>query len=151
MKLNEIIEQYKVVAKSANSRSQQRKLEALEYNLERLSTVQQQVRPLFFSPCGPDEQLVEQNLTMKKELSATERRLNARNDRIYQLEQLVTGQEHKLNQREQRYNEELQALKRQVSLGTSTSSSRSLFLSMEWSWRRLTYSTSSSTSHICSW
>jgi septal ring factor EnvC (AmiA/AmiB activator) len=62
---------------------------------------------------------VEQNLTMKKELSATERRLNARNDRIYQLEQLVTGQEHKLNQREQRYNEELQALKRQVSLGTS--------------------------------
>jgi septal ring factor EnvC (AmiA/AmiB activator) len=61
---------------------------------------------------------VEQNLTMKKELSATERRLNARNDRIYQLEQLVTGQEHKLNQREQRYNEELAALKRQVTLGT---------------------------------
>jgi septal ring factor EnvC (AmiA/AmiB activator) len=55
---------------------------------------------------------------MKKELSATERRLNARNDRIYQLEQLVTGQEHKLNQREQRYNEELAALKRQVTLGT---------------------------------
>jgi len=48
MKLNEISEQYKVVAKSANSRSQQRKLEALEYNLERLSTVQQQVRSLFF-------------------------------------------------------------------------------------------------------
>jgi kinesin family protein 5 len=43
MKLNEISEQYKVVAKSANSRAQQRKLEALEYNLERLSTVQQQV------------------------------------------------------------------------------------------------------------
>jgi len=56
---------------------------------------------------------------MKKELSATERRLNARNDRIYQLEQLVTGQEHKLNQREQRYNEELAALKRQVTLGKS--------------------------------
>lgn len=43
MKLNEISEQYKVVAKSANSRAQQRKLEALEYNLERLSSVQQQV------------------------------------------------------------------------------------------------------------
>jgi septal ring factor EnvC (AmiA/AmiB activator) len=71
---------------------------------------------------------VEQNLTMKKELSATERRLNARNDRIYQLEQLVTGQEHKLNQREQRYNEELAALKRQVTLGTSPSSTLSLFL-----------------------
>lgn len=64
---------------------------------------------------------------MKKELSATERRLNARNDRIYQLEQLVTGQEHKLNQREQRYNEELAALKRQVSLGTSPSPLPSLF------------------------
>jgi septal ring factor EnvC (AmiA/AmiB activator) len=71
---------------------------------------------------------VEQNLTMKKELSATERRLNARNDRIYQLEQLVTGQEHKLNQREQRYNEELAALKRQVTLGTSLSSFLSSFL-----------------------
>ena len=47
MKLNEISEQYKVVAKSANSRAQQRKLEALEYNLERLSTVQQQVSPFF--------------------------------------------------------------------------------------------------------
>jgi len=47
MKLNEISEQYKVVAKSANSRAQQRKLEALEYNLERLSTVQQQVSPSF--------------------------------------------------------------------------------------------------------
>jgi septal ring factor EnvC (AmiA/AmiB activator) len=65
---------------------------------------------------------------MKKELSATERRLNARNDRIYQLEQLVTGQEHKLNQREQRYNEELQALKRQVSLGTSQFPSLSAFI-----------------------
>lgn len=46
MKLNEISEQYKVVAKSANSKAQQRKLEALEYNLERLSGVQQQVSPI---------------------------------------------------------------------------------------------------------
>jgi len=70
---------------------------------------------------------------MKKELSATERRLNARNDRIYQLEQLVTGQEHKLNQREQRYAEEVAALKRQVTLGTSQSYplSRCLFPKIE--------------------
>jgi hypothetical protein len=47
MKLNEISEQYKVVAKSANSKAQQRRLEALEYNLERLSGVQQQVSPFF--------------------------------------------------------------------------------------------------------
>jgi hypothetical protein len=49
MKLNEISEQYKIVAKSANSRAQQRKLEALEYNLEKLSSVQHQVRPLISS------------------------------------------------------------------------------------------------------
>lgn len=47
MKLNEISEQYKIVAKSANSRAQQRKLEALEYNLEKLSSVQHQASLLF--------------------------------------------------------------------------------------------------------
>jgi hypothetical protein len=74
---------------------------------------------VFFIPARllAEDKLVEQNLSMKKELSATERRLNARNDRIYQLEQLVTGQEHKLMQREQRYAEEVRELKRQVSLG----------------------------------
>jgi hypothetical protein len=51
---------------------------------------------------------------MKKELAAAERRLNARNDRIYTLEQLVTGQEHKLMQKDQRYSEELRDLKRQI-------------------------------------
>lgn len=43
MKLNEVSEQYKIVAKSANSRAQQRKLEALEFNLEKLGNIQHQV------------------------------------------------------------------------------------------------------------
>ena len=91
-------------------------------------------------------------MTMKKELSATERRLNARNDRIYQLEQLVTGQEHKLNQREQRYAEEVAALKRQVTLGTYHAAllSACLFIEIA-SWDKLTNSSSSSTSNLRSW
>lgn len=64
-------------------------------------------------------QLVEQNLNMKKELGAAERRLNARNDRIYSLEQLVTGQEHKLQQKDQRYSEEVRELKKQLMNGES--------------------------------
>jgi hypothetical protein len=57
---------------------------------------------------------------MKKELGAAERRLNARNDRIYSLEQLVTGQEHKLQQKDQRYSEEVRELKKQLMNGEST-------------------------------
>lgn len=43
MQLGEVREQYKVIAKSANSKAQQRKLEHLEYNLEQLNSVQRQV------------------------------------------------------------------------------------------------------------
>jgi hypothetical protein len=46
MQLDEVREQYKVIARSANSRAQQRKLEFLEHNLEALNSVQKQVRPL---------------------------------------------------------------------------------------------------------
>lgn len=44
MQLDEVREQYKVIARSANSRSQQRKLEFLEHNLDALNVVQKQVR-----------------------------------------------------------------------------------------------------------
>lgn len=43
MQLDEVREQYKVIARSANSRSQQRKLEFLEHNLEALNVNQKQV------------------------------------------------------------------------------------------------------------
>lgn len=42
MQLDEVKEQYKVIARSANSRAQQRKLEFLEHNLEQLNSVQKQ-------------------------------------------------------------------------------------------------------------
>jgi len=44
MQLDEVREQYKVIARSSNSRSQQRKLEFLEHNLDALNVVQKQVR-----------------------------------------------------------------------------------------------------------
>jgi hypothetical protein len=44
MQLDEVREQYKIIARSANSRAQQRKLEFLEHNLEALNSVQKQVR-----------------------------------------------------------------------------------------------------------
>lgn len=43
MQLDEVREQYRTIAKSANSRTQQRKLEFLEYNLDALNAVQKQV------------------------------------------------------------------------------------------------------------
>jgi hypothetical protein len=43
MQLDEVKEQYKIIARSANSRAQQRKLEFLEHNLESLNSVQKQV------------------------------------------------------------------------------------------------------------
>jgi kinesin family protein 5 len=43
MQLDEVREQYKVVARSANTRAQERKLEFLEHNLDALNLVQKQV------------------------------------------------------------------------------------------------------------
>jgi kinesin family protein 5 len=48
LQLDEVKEQYKVIARSANSRAQQRKLEFLEHNLDQLNVVQKQVRQLRF-------------------------------------------------------------------------------------------------------
>ena len=53
MQLDEVKEQYKVIARSANSRAQQRKLEFLEHNLEGLNSIQKQVRVAMSPPrCG---------------------------------------------------------------------------------------------------
>ena len=45
MQLDEAREQYRIVARSANSRSQQRKMEILEYNVDALNAVQKQASP----------------------------------------------------------------------------------------------------------
>lgn len=43
MQLDEIREQYKLIARSTNSKAQARKLEFLQHNLEQLNVVQKQV------------------------------------------------------------------------------------------------------------
>lgn len=44
MQLDEIREQYKLIARSTNSKAQARKLEFMQHNLEQLNIVQKQVR-----------------------------------------------------------------------------------------------------------
>ncbi|ORX39658.1 putative kinesin [Kockovaella imperatae] len=100
MQLDEVKEQYKVIARSANSKSQQRKLEFLEHNLDALNDVQ--------------KQLVEQNTALKKETAIAERKLLARNDRIQNLETLLTAAENKVVAKNQKYEAHIQAFREKL-------------------------------------
>lgn len=106
MQLDEVREQYKVIARSANSRAQQRKLEFLEHNLDALNVVQ--------------KQLVEQNSTLKKEVAVAERKLMTRNDRIQNLEVLLNGAEQRLAQKDAKREQQVQALRERLMEGGST-------------------------------
>ncbi|KAK8870009.1 hypothetical protein IAR55_000579 [Kwoniella newhampshirensis] len=94
MQLDEVREQYKIIARSANSRAQQRKLEFLEHNLEQLNTVQ--------------KQLVEQNTSLKREISDAQRKLMSRNDRIQNLEAALNNADQRLAQKNQKYEQQIQ-------------------------------------------
>ncbi|RSH83216.1 uncharacterized protein EHS24_006883 [Apiotrichum porosum] len=100
MQLDEVREQYKVIARSANSRAQQRKLEFLEHNLDALNVVQ--------------KQLVEQNTALKKEVGIAERKLIARNERIQNLESLLNEADSRLAQKNQRYEQQIQAIRERL-------------------------------------
>ncbi|CAD6590665.1 MAG: hypothetical protein TREMPRED_005838 [Tremellales sp. Tagirdzhanova-0007] len=100
MQLDEIREQYKIIARSANSRAQQRKLEFLEHNLDALNVVQ--------------KQMVEQNTTLKREVGITERRLLSRNDRILHLEALLIQADTKLAQKDQKYETQIQVIRERL-------------------------------------
>nr|XP_018264092.1 kinesin [Kwoniella dejecticola CBS 10117]OBR86250.1 kinesin [Kwoniella dejecticola CBS 10117] len=97
MQLDEVREQYKTIARSANSRAQQRKLEFLEHNLEQLNVVQ--------------KQLVEQNSNLKKEVGDTQRKLISRNDRIQNLEAALINADNRLTQKTHKSTEQIQILK----------------------------------------
>ncbi|KAK4683958.1 kinesin family member 5, partial [Tremellales sp. Uapishka_1] len=105
MQLDEVREQYKIIARSANSRAQQRKLEFLEHNLDALNVVQ--------------KQLVEQNTSLKKEAAIAERKLMTRNDRIQNLEALLNAADSRLAQKNQKYEAQLQAVKDRLQEGES--------------------------------
>jgi kinesin family protein 5 len=100
MQLDEVREQYKVIARSANSRAQQRKLEFLEHNLDALNNVQ--------------KQLVEQNTALKKEVGVAERKLIARNERIQNLESLLNDADTRLAQKNQRYESQLSSIRERL-------------------------------------
>lgn len=100
MQLDEVREQYKVIARSANSRAQQRKLEFLEHNLDALNMVQ--------------KQLVEQNTALKKEVGIAERKLITRNERIQNLETLLNDADARLAQKNQRYEAQIQAIRERL-------------------------------------
>ncbi|GMK55466.1 hypothetical protein CspeluHIS016_0205220 [Cutaneotrichosporon spelunceum] len=97
MQLDEVREQYKVVARSASSRNQQKKLEFLEHNLDALNQVQ--------------KQLVDQNTQLKKEVGVAERKLITRNERIQNLEQLLNDADARLAQKNQRYEQQIEGFR----------------------------------------
>jgi kinesin family protein 5 len=100
MQLDEVREQYKTIARSTNSRAQQRRLEFMEHNLEALNSVQ--------------KQLVEQNTTLKKEVGLAEKRLIARNDRIQNLEQALSNANARMAAKEAKYEGTIQMLQERV-------------------------------------
>ena len=65
-------DQYRLLLQSLNLRVQQRKMGVLERRLEQLTSVQRR--------------LVEQNQTLKRDVSLAERRLAARTERLEELE-----------------------------------------------------------------
>jgi kinesin family protein 5 len=129
MQLDEVREQYKIIARSANSRAQQRKLEFLEHNLEALNSVQKQVRTGFARSCSTAvvglrlrhnadwAQLVEQNTALKKEMSRAETRLMARAERIQNLEAALGNADVKLQQRNQKYEREIALFRERLAEG----------------------------------
>ena len=70
-----LTDQYNNVLKTNSSRGQQQKMTFLERSLEQLTNVQ--------------KQLVEQNTSLKKELSVADRKLSTRNERIQVLESML--------------------------------------------------------------
>ncbi|KAI5122951.1 hypothetical protein M0805_006832 [Coniferiporia weirii] len=97
IQLDEIREQYNNVLRNSNSKAQQKKMAFLERNLEQLTLVQ--------------KQLVDQNSALKKEAGIAERKLLARNERIQNLEALLQDADRRLAVQNQKFEEQLQAVK----------------------------------------
>ncbi|KAJ1552420.1 hypothetical protein HK405_011393, partial [Cladochytrium tenue] len=98
--LDETREQYNNILKNSNSRAQQQKMAFLERNLEQLTNVQRQ--------------LVEQNATLKKELSVAEKKLVARNERVQNLESLLQDTQTKLELQNQKFEAQLATMREKL-------------------------------------
>lgn len=111
--LDETREQYNNVLRNTNNRAQQKKMAFLERNLEQLTNVQRQ--------------LVEQNSTLKKEVAIAERKLIARNERISSLETLLGDAQERLSQQNQKFENQLQAVRDRLESARKTPTGLSLF------------------------
>ncbi|KAF4576582.1 hypothetical protein EYR36_004560 [Pleurotus pulmonarius] len=100
IQLDEIKEQYNNVIRNSNSKAQQKKMAFLERNLEQLTLVQ--------------KQLVDQNSALKKEAGIAERKLLARNERIQNLESLLQDADRRLSIQNQRFEQQLDAVKQRL-------------------------------------
>ena len=111
--LDDTREQYNNVLSHTNNRAQQKKMAFLERNLEQLTGVQRQ--------------LVDQNSTLKKEVAIAERKLIARNDRISSLETLLVDAQEKLSQQNQKFENQLQAVRERLETARRAPASMSIF------------------------
>ncbi|KAI8980532.1 kinesin heavy chain [Pilobolus umbonatus] len=100
MSLDETREQYNNVLRASNNKAQQKKMAFLERNLEQLTNVQ--------------KQLVEQNSSLKKEVSLAERKLIARNERVQSLEVLLNEAQEKLINQNQKFEGQLQTVRERL-------------------------------------
>ncbi|KAG5519572.1 hypothetical protein PMAC_001727 [Pneumocystis sp. 'macacae'] len=98
--LNEIREQYNNILRNNNIKIQRKKMLSLEKNLEQLTVIQ--------------KQLVEQNASLKREISIAERKLIIRNERILNLETLLHDAQEKLVNQNRAFEKQLQILKERV-------------------------------------
>ncbi|KAG0197663.1 hypothetical protein BGX28_008813 [Mortierella sp. GBA30] len=106
--LDETREQYNNVLRNSNNKAQQKKMAFLERNLEQLTMVQ--------------KQLVEQNSALKKEVAISERKLDARNERIQSLESLLQNAQEKLTTQNHKFETQLQAVRERLEQARSQKS-----------------------------
>ncbi|CEL51581.1 Kinesin heavy chain OS=Syncephalastrum racemosum PE=2 SV=1 [Rhizoctonia solani AG-1 IB] len=112
IQLDELKEQYNNVIRNTNSKTQQKKMAFLERNLEQLTVVQ--------------KQLVEQNSQLKKEVGIAERKLLARTERIQNLEALLQDADRRLAIQNQKFEEQLTAVKDRLEQARTTKTTTSI-------------------------
>ncbi|KAG9102635.1 hypothetical protein FRC07_010187, partial [Ceratobasidium sp. 392] len=112
IQLDELKEQYNNVIRNSNSKTQQKKMAFLERNLEQLSLVQ--------------KQLVDQNSQLKKEVGIAERKLMARTERIQNLEALLQDADRRLAVQNQKFEEQLAAVKDRLEQARTTKTTTSI-------------------------
>ncbi|VVT46768.1 uncharacterized protein SAPINGB_P001377 [Magnusiomyces paraingens] len=90
-------EQYNLAIRNSNTKQQQKKMALLQRNLEQLTSVQRQ--------------LVEQNVGLKRDVAMAQKILEARNDRIQDLENALRESQSRLGQESELFESQLTYLR----------------------------------------